>query len=251
MAALLRSPALFYVFQLITPVLWSQCFWFFLWILVSPVSLLLVFGNGSKRTKFKIFFTFLVRSRYLSIFSLSFIFILWSCATAKSARWQTLLLLITNYKFPDLFVPAFKIVVHSWQFSMLLLYILWDDWPIFMISGSNEQLQQQFEYTLQKTDCHSWRISKMQPGHEDTSEERYAIKFFFKLGKMPRMECIRLLLNHLAWIEYQFLSGIRDSRKARESIRDDERCGRSKEIKTPELIGQRVQLRVTVTMLRF
>ena len=28
------------------------------------------------------------------------------------------------------------------------------------------------------------------------------------------MECFRLLMDHLAWIEYQFLSGIRDSRKA-------------------------------------
>ena len=28
------------------------------------------------------------------------------------------------------------------------------------------------------------------------------------------MECFRLLFDHLAWIEYQFLSGIRDSRKA-------------------------------------
>ena len=28
------------------------------------------------------------------------------------------------------------------------------------------------------------------------------------------MECFRLLLEHLAWIEHQFLSGIRDSRKA-------------------------------------
>ena len=33
---------------------------------------------------------------------------------------------------------------------------------------------------------------------------------------MPQkhMECFRLLLEHLAWIEHQFLSGIRDSRKA-------------------------------------
>ena len=30
-----------------------------------------------------------------------------------------------------------------------------------------------------------------------------------------RMECFRLLFDHLAWIKYQFLSGIRDSRKAR------------------------------------
>ena len=28
------------------------------------------------------------------------------------------------------------------------------------------------------------------------------------------MECFRLLFDHLAWIEHQFLSGIRDSRKA-------------------------------------
>ena len=36
------------------------------------------------------------------------------------------------------------------------------------------------------------------------------------LEKMPqkRMECFRLLFAHLAWIEHQFLRGIRDSRKA-------------------------------------
>ena len=38
-------------------------------------------------------------------------------------------------------------------------------------------------------------------------------------------------------------------KKGRKSVRDDERCGRSKEVNTPELIGQRV--RVRVTMLRF
>ena len=69
---------------------------------------------------------------------------------------------------------------------MLLLYILWDDWPSFMISGSKEQLQQQLEYTLLKPDCHSWWISKMQSGREDTLEEWYAIKFGFKHGKSAR-----------------------------------------------------------------
>ena len=34
-----------------------------------------------------------------------------------------------------------------------------------------------------------------------------------------------------------------------ESVRDDKRCGRTKEVNTPELIGQTV--RVRVTMLRF
>ena len=66
---------------------------------------------------------------------------------------------------------------------MLLLYILWDDSQIFMISGSNEQPQQQLEYTLLKPDCHSWWVSKMQSGREDTLEKWYAIKFCFKLGK--------------------------------------------------------------------
>ena len=54
---------------------------------------------------------------------------------------------------------------------------------MFIISGSNEQLQQQLEYTLLKPDCHSWWISKMQSGREDTLKERYAIKFCFKLEK--------------------------------------------------------------------
>ena len=40
-------------------------------------------------------------------------------------------------------------------------------------------------------------------------------------------------------------------KEGRESVRDDERCGRSKEVNTPELIGQRVRVRVTVTMFRF
>ena len=114
--------------------------------------------------------------------------------------------------FQTFFVWALKIVVGSWKFSILLLYI-WDDRPIFIISASNKQLQQELEYTRLKPDCHRWWISKMQ---SDTLEERYAIKFCFKLGKMPqkRMECFRLLLNNLAWMEHQFLSGIRDSRKA-------------------------------------
>ena len=42
-------------------------------------------------------------------------------------------------------------------------------------------------------------------------------KILFYLGKMPQkcMECFRLLFSHLARIEHQFFSGIRDSRKER------------------------------------
>ena len=151
-------------------------------------------------------------------------------------------------KSPDFFVQAFRIVVDSWKFSMLLLYILWDYRPIFMISCSNQQLQQQLEYTLLKSDCHSWWISKMQSGSE---EERYAIKFWFKLGKNPS-ETYGILqtafgascMNRTSVFEWH-----KKFKEGRESVRDDERCGRSKEVNTPELIGQRV--RVRVTMLRF
>ena len=91
-------------------------------------------------------------------------------------------------------------VVDSWKLGMLLLYILWDDWPIFMISASKEHLQQQLEYILLKPDCHSWWISKMQSGRVGTLEEWYVIKFCLNLEKIPqkRMECFRLLFHHLA-----------------------------------------------------
>ena len=101
---------------------------------------------------------------------------------------------------------------------------------------------------LLKPDYHSWWISKMQSGCEDTLEEWYAIKFCFKLGKNATEMYGMLQTAFRQWIEHKFLSGIRDSRKAG-SLRDDERCGRSKEVNTPELIGQRVRIRVT--MLRF
>ena len=135
-------------------------------------------------------------------------------------------------KFSDFFVQAFKIDVDSCKF-------LWDNWPILMISASNEQLQQQLEYTLLKPDCHSWSISKMQSGCENILEERYAIKFCFKLGKNAT-ETYRVLqtvfwpscMNRASVFEWH-----KRFKEARESVRDDERCGRSNEVNTPELIG--------------
>ena len=85
----------------------------------------------------------------------------------------------------------------------------------------------------------------------DTLEERYAIKFCFKLGKNAR-ETYGMLqtafrpscMNRSSVFEWH-----KRFKEGRESVRDDERCGRSKEVNTPELIGQTV--RVRVTMLRF
>ena len=82
-----------------------------------------------------------------------------------------------------------------------------------MISGSNEQLQQQLEYTLLKLDCHSLWISKMQSGREDTLEERYAIKFYFKIGK----KCHRNEWNAsdcFSTILHESIISFWDSRKA-------------------------------------
>ena len=150
--------------------------------------------------------------------------------------------------FQTFFVQAFKIVIDTWKFSILLLYILWDDWPIFMISGSNQQLQQQLEYTLLKPEYHSCWISKMQ---SDPLEEQYAIKFRFKLGKKAT-ETYGMLQTAF-WPSCMNQASVCERHKrfkeGKESVRDDERCGRSKEVRTPQLIGQRV--RVRVTMLRF
>ena len=155
--------------------------------------------------------------------------------------------------FPDFFVQAFKVVVDSRKFIMLFLYILWDDWPIFMILASNEHLQQQLEYTLLKPDCHCWWISKIQSGREDTLDERYAIKLCFKLGKNAT-ETYGMLQTAF-WPSCMNQASVFERYKrikeGRESVRDDERCGRSKEVNTPQLIGQRVRVRVRVTMLRF
>ena len=35
-------------------------------------------------------------------------------------------------------------------------------------------------------------------------------------------------------------------KEGRESVREDERCGRSTEVNTPQLIGKRVRIRVTM-----
>ena len=54
---------------------------------------------------------------------------------------------------------------------------------------------------------------------------------------MPQkcMECFKLLLEHLELIEHQFLSGIRDSKKAGSLWGMMRRVGG---VRTPELIGQ-------------
>ena len=87
-------------------------------------------------------------------------------------------------------------------------------------------------------------FQKMQSGREETLEERYAIKLCFKLGKyatqtyeMPQTAFGQSYMNQASVLEWhkRFTEG-------RESVRDDEMCGRSKGVNTPELTGQRLRV---------
>ena len=89
----------------------------------------------------------------------------------------------------------------------------------------------------------------MQSGREDTLEELYAIKFCFKLGKnatetygMLQTAFRPSCMNRASVFEWN-----KRFKEGRESVRDDERCGGSKEVYRPELIGRRVRVRVTIS----
>ena len=79
----------------------------------------------------------------------------------------------------------------------------------------------------------------MQSGREDSLEERYAINFCFKLGKnvtemygMLQTAFRPSCMNRASVFEWH-----KRFKEDRESV-SDERCWRSKEVRTPELIGQ-------------
>ena len=80
----------------------------------------------------------------------------------------------------------------------------------------------------------------MQSGRDDTLEEQYAIEFCFKLGKnatetygMLQIAFRPSCMNRASVFEWH-----KGFKEGRESVRDGRRCERSKEVRTPELIGQ-------------
>ena len=81
----------------------------------------------------------------------------------------------------------------------------------------------------------------MQSGREDTLEERYARKLCFKIGKNEDTETYGMLqiafgascMNRASVFELH-----KRFKEGRVSVRDDKRCWRSKEVRTPELIVQ-------------
>ena len=87
----------------------------------------------------------------------------------------------------------------------------------------------------------------------DSLEERYAIKLSFKLGKngtetygMLQTAFGASCMNRASVFEWH-----ERFKEGRESLRDDERCGRSKEVNTLQLIGQRVRVRVRLLISGF
>ena len=88
----------------------------------------------------------------------------------------------------------------------------------------------------------------MHSGRDDTLEERYAIKFYCKLGKKAT-ETYRMLqtafrpsfMNRASIFEWY-----QRFKEGRESVRDGEGCWRNTEVNTSELIGQRVRVRLTM-----
>ena len=90
--------------------------------------------------------------------------------------------------------------------------------------------------TKLKPDCHCWWISKMQ---SDTLEERYAIKFCFKLGKnaTETYGMLQTAFGASCMKRASVFEWHKRFKEGRESVRDDERCGRSKEVNTPQAKG--------------
>ena len=93
----------------------------------------------------------------------------------------------------------------------------------------------------------------MQSERENTLDERHAIKFCFKVGKnatetygMLQTAFQPSCMNRALVFEWH-----KRFKEGRESVRDDERCGRSKQVNRPEMIGQRLRIRVRINMLRF
>ena len=93
----------------------------------------------------------------------------------------------------------------------------------------------------------------MKCGREDILEERYAIKFFFKLirNATEAYGMLQTAFRPSCMNRASIFERHKRLKESRESVRNDERCGRRKEVNTPELIGQMHRVRVRVTMLEF
>ena len=79
----------------------------------------------------------------------------------------------------------------------------------------------------------------MQSGCVDILEERYAIKFCFKLGKnaTETYGMLQTAFRPSCMSRASVFEWHKRFKEGSESVWDDERCGRSKEVNALELIG--------------
>ena len=121
-------------------------------------------------------------------------------------------------KFPDFFVWAFKIVVDSWKFSMFCYtsYKMTDQLLWFQVQMNSYSSK----WNTPTTKAWLSYLVNFKNAILMWRQFRRAVCnkiLFYTWKKCHRnvMECFRLLLEHLAWIEHQILSGIRTSRRQR------------------------------------
>ena len=108
-----------------------------------------------------------------------------------------------------------------------------------MISGSNEQLQQQLEYTLRKPDCHSWWISKVQSDILEGTIESVQWNSVLNLEKCHRnvLGALYCFWTTSCMTRASVFEWHKRFKESRESVRDDERYGRSKEVNNQSWLG--------------
>ncbi|XP_047498514.1 protein GVQW3-like [Penaeus chinensis] len=80
----------------------------------------------------------------------------------------------------------------------------------------------------------------MQSGRQDTLEARYAIKFCVKLGKNATQtyEQLQTAYGLTCISRASVFRWHKKLKGGKVSVRDDERCGRVREVRTQELVGK-------------
>ena len=142
-----------------------------------------------------------------------------------------------SISFQTFLLQAFKIVVDSWKIQYLI--------AIHLIRWLTNVYDFSFKWTATAAigihPTKAWLSQLMNFKNAIwTWGERYAIKFCFKLGKnatetygMLQTDFEPSCINWASVFEWH-----KRFKESRESVRDDERCGRSKEVNIPELMGQ-------------
>ena len=103
-----------------------------------------------------------------------------------------------------------------------------------MISGLNEQPQQELEYTLLKPDYHSWWILKNGIWTWGHFRRTICTKNLFKLGKNAA-ETNRMFQTSFGASVFEWHTRFNEGR---ESVRADERSGSSREVNTLDWLAK-------------